>query len=210
MSIRVERSEVGPGVPGANGGPSAAFVRAVGALLVIGPISWGVGVAVDLDGYDDEKIYVADMISGVPYLLGLGALCALVLACRATGDRKGRAFPIIPMALFPLAMAVNLGSIPYETYEDLPTWVNVLDPAWPLSQIGMLASAIAIIRVGRWQGAVRWLPLAGSLWLVAGMVGKIALEGAAGTLVFVLWLIATYSTLGVLLLVRPGAVDSRM
>ncbi|WP_460370198.1 hypothetical protein, partial [Actinocorallia lasiicapitis] len=185
------------------------LVRLAGVVLAAGPVVWGAGIEVDLDGYVEERVYDADMITSCFYLLGLGALCVVVLASRATGDRKGRLFPAIPLALFPFAILTSLGSVGHATYDDVPTWAAVLDPAWPLSQIGMLASAIAIIRVGRWQGALRWLPLAGALWLVGGMAGKILVEGSAGTLVGLFWMIGTYSVLGVLLLVRPGAVDSR-
>ncbi len=206
MSIRVERSEVHPSGPVPGRGPAAWHVRLAGLLLVAGPLVWASSFIAKPADLGEDEIYDFDMITSVFFLIALFGLASVVLASRATGDGKGRAFPIVPMVLFPFGVATSLGSVPYDTYDQTPLWVNATDPAWPLSQIAMLASAIAIIKVGRWQGALRWLPLAGALWLVVGMASQIALGEEAMAYVFTGWMIVTYAALGVLFLLRPQAV----
>lgn len=204
MSIRVERSEVYPsGRPG--GGPGAGVTRLAGAVLATGPLIWAIGL-ISVGEIPEETIDPTDMITGVFFLAGLIALAWVTLASRATGDRKGRAFPIIPILMAPFGMIVNLASLPHETFDDLPLWVNILDPFWPLTQIAMLASAIAIARMGRWRGALRWLPLAGALWLPVALIGEAALGDPGSVWVFGGWMAITYGALGALLVARPDAV----
>lgn len=205
MSIRVERSEVHPSGPARAGTPAAWHVRLAGLFLIGGPLVWASSF-ITAPELEDGGIYDYDMITSVFYLAGLFGLASVVLAARATGDRKGRAFPLIPMALFPIAAASSLGSIPYDNYDDVPAWVNITDPAWPLSQVAMLASAIAIIKVGRWRGPLRWLPLAGALWLAVAMAFKLTLGDTAMAYGFTGWMLVTYTALGGLFLLRPGAV----
>ncbi|GAA2734784.1 hypothetical protein [Actinocorallia aurantiaca] len=207
MSIRVERSEVHPSGSTPGNGPADWHVRLAGFALVVGPLLWASSF-IKKPQIPDNEVYDYDMITSVFYLLALFALASVVLASRATGDRKGRAFPITPMVLFPFAMASSLGTIPYRTYEETPLWVTVTDPAWPLSQIAMVASAIAVIKVGRWQGPARWLPLAGALWLLVTMVAQIAFDDRVMAYVFTGWMLVTYVALGVVFLLRPGSVRS--
>lgn len=204
MSIRVERSEVHPSGPVPGRGPAAWHVRLAGLLLVAGPLVWASSFLTKPE-MPEEEVYRFDMATSVFFLIALFALASVVLAARATGDRKGRAFPIVPMVFFPIGIASSLGNLPYETYDQAPAWVSITDPAWPLSQLAMIASAVAIIRVGRWRGAARWLPLAGSLWLVVGMVAQAALGEKGMAYVFTAWMLATYVALGVLFLLRPQA-----
>ncbi|WP_106401762.1 hypothetical protein [Actinocorallia populi] len=204
MSIRVERSEVHPSGPVPGRGPAAWHVRLAGLLLVAGPLVWAASF-LKKPAMEENEVYDFDMITSVFFLLALFGLASVVLAARATGDRKGRAFPIVPMVLFPFGAASSLGTIPYDTYEEAPAWVLATDPAWPLSQIAMLAAAVAVIRVGRWRGPARWLPLAGALWLVVGMASQIAFGEKVMAYVFTAWMLATYVALGVLFLLRPQA-----
>jgi hypothetical protein len=203
MPIRVERSEIHPSAPSPRSGPGDRQIRIAGGLLFAGPVIWAAAL-LSIGETSNERLHDSDTIASIFFLVGLFAYSWVVLATRATGDRKGRAFPIVPMALFPFGVLTNLGSLGHTTYEDLPTWVMVTDPAWPLSQLGMLASAIAIIRVGRWQGALRWLPLGGALWLFVALAGQAALSGIGPALIFSGWMLATYCVLGILLMVRPG------
>ncbi|MEO3784211.1 hypothetical protein ABGB12_12830 [Actinocorallia sp. B10E7] len=208
MSIRVERSEVHPSKTMPGRGPAAWHTRLAGLALVVGPLVWASSFITKPEGMKDDEVYAYDMITSVFYLLGLFGLASVVLAARATGDRKGKAFPIIPMVLFPVAMASSLGTAPYETYKEVPAWATITDPAWPLSQIAMFASAVAVIKVGRWRGPARWLPLAGSLWLVVAMVAKIAFGDKVMAYAFTGWMLVTYTALGVVFLLRPEAARS--
>jgi len=140
--------------------------------------------------------------------MGRALVCApflstVVLAARASGDRVGRAFPVVAMVLFPFGVATSLGSVPYATYEDTPLWVNATDPAWPLTQVALFCASVAVIRARRWQGAARWLPLAGSLWLVPCMIAQMFLSEKGLGVVYNGWMLGTYVALGALFLARP-------
>lgn len=203
MSIRVERSEVHPSGAAAGGGPAVWHVRLAGLALIAGPLLWGATFFTKPEGMKENEIYALDMIMSVFYLAALFALSTVVLAARASGDRAGRAFPIAAMVLFPFGMATSLGSVPHATYEDTPLWVNVTDPAWPLTQVALFCASVAIIRARRWQGAARWLPLAGSLWLVPCMIAQMFLSEKGLGVVYNGWMLGTYVALGALFLARP-------
>lgn len=115
----------------------------------------------------------------------------------------------MPIALAPFGIASSLGTLPYETYDAAPTWVAVTDPAWPLTQLAMLVCAVAIVRVGRWRGPLRWLPLAGALWLPVVGAAQAALGEDGMAVVFTIWMAGTYAAIGALLCVRPDAARAR-
>lgn len=209
MSIRVERSEVHPSVPAAGGGgPSTGHAVAAGVLLVAGPLVWASSFLTMPDLGDDE-VYAYDMATSVFFLLALAALASVMRAARATGTGKGRWLPLVPMVLAPFGIASSLGTLPYETYDAAPTWVAVTDPAWPLTQLAMLVCAVAVARVGRWHGPLRWLPLAGALWLPVVGAAQAALGEDGMAVVFTVWMAGTYAAAGALLCVRPGAARTR-
>lgn len=205
MSIRVERSEVHPSVPAAGGGPSRLHAVAAGVLLVGGPLVWASSFLAKPDHLGDDEVYAYDMATSVFFLLALAALASVARSARATGTGKGRWLPVVPMVLAPLGIASSLGNIPYETYDAAPTWVAVTDPAWPLTQLAMLVCAVAIARVGRWRGALRWLPLAGALWLPVVGAAQAALGDDGMAVVFTIWMAGTYCAIGALLCARPDA-----
>ncbi|ROO88669.1 hypothetical protein EDD29_6343 [Actinocorallia herbida] len=207
--MSVERGtgqRIHPPTPGAAAGPGDGIVRLAGLALAAGPLIWAAGQFTS--GAPDptsDEVPPIELAAGCAFIVGLAALAGLMLATRATGDRKGKALPIIALVLFPFAIATSLGSLPYETYSETPLWVQATDPAWPLSQITMLACAIAVIRVARWKGPLRFLPLAGSLWLLVSGVGEAVTSVQTGTYIFTAWMAFTYVAAGLLLLTKPGA-----
>ncbi|MDX6739157.1 hypothetical protein [Actinocorallia sp. A-T 12471] len=195
-----------PGQPGATG-PGDGVIRLAGLALVAGPLIWAAGqFAGGVPESDDAVPPPVEMITGCAFLVGLAALAAVMLASRATGDRKGKALPIIALVLFPIAIICNLGSIPYDTYEEMPLWVAVTDPAWPLSQLMMIVSAVAVIRVARWKGPLRFLPLAGALWVIFTAVGEGFTGPEFGPYIFTAWMVCTYVAAGALIVAKPAAV----
>lgn len=205
MSIRVERSEVLPSGPPPAGGPGDGAVRLTGLLLLAGALSWGIAL-LSVGGGQETAIHASDMLTSTVYLAGLFALCGVVAASGASGQAKGRWFAWVPMALLPIAAVTNFGMLPHPTYEAVPMWVKIIDPSWPLSQAAMIVLSVAVIRVGRWQGALRWLPLGGALWLVVTLVAQMLTPPMVAAWVFLAWMAGTYAALGGLLVARPGAV----
>ncbi|WP_131732801.1 hypothetical protein [Actinomadura formosensis] len=220
--VRVERSRLvnmgqaadagRAGAAAASGGPglpaprTAAAVRLAGVMLAAGAAVWAVGIVVV--GEEVKKgITLVDCVTGLGYVAGLFCLALVVLYTGGTGARKGRAFPIAVLALLPGAFLFNLLSLSYvgHTYEDLPPWLAIIDACWPLSNLGMLVLGIAVLKVGRYRGPLRWyLPLCG-LWLPVSMAGQAA-GGGAATLVSAAWLLGTYTVVGVWLALRPADV----
>ncbi|MCD0448908.1 hypothetical protein LO762_06850 [Actinocorallia sp. API 0066] len=185
-------------------GPSDEHARLAGLLLAGGCLIWAVSQIANFER-EEDVVYASELIGGCFFMLGLFVFASLILSSHAAGDRKGKALPIVVMALAPIAIASSLGQAPHDSYADAPSWVVATDPSWPLSQLFMIISAIAIIRVGKWRGPLRFLPLGGSLWVIVTGVGEGVTDGQTGTFIFTAWMLATYVTAGVLLLVRPGA-----
>ncbi|WP_460308462.1 hypothetical protein [Actinocorallia aurea] len=185
-------------------------MRLTGLALAAGPLVWAAGqFAGEPLVRDSDEVPPVELAASCAFLVALAALAGLMLAARATGDRKGKALPIVVLALVPIAIATSLGTLPYETYSETPLWVKATDPSWPLTQVMMLACAIAVIRVGRWKGPLRFLPLAGSLWLLVTGLGEGLTNPETGTYIFTAWMVVTYVAAGILLLARPSAARGR-
>lgn len=181
-----------------------AKIRVAGAVLAAGAAAWAVGTAMGGENIGKEILF-ADTVTGLGYLAGLFSLALVLLSVRATGHRKGRALPIAQFVLLPLAFAFNLVSFGYlgQTYEDLPVWSRPFDLGWPLANLLMIFTGIAVVRVGRLRRSLAWHLLLCGLWFPVAMVGQ-GLGGAAAAYVSVVWLLITYTAVGVRLLLRPA------
>ncbi|ROO86496.1 hypothetical protein EDD29_4068 [Actinocorallia herbida] len=204
MPIWVERSEVYPlPEPPDRGAVVAAPVT--GLLLAAGPLMATVGRTHEPEG---GGVTYVEYLTRLPYLAALLALCVLAARSGAAGPRLGRR--IAWAALGPLVgalgatFAIMLVGLAMDT-EDRPEWLAGTRPVWLAAQAGVLAVGLAIARTGRWHGPARWLPLAGALSLPVEPIGRVlALEDAAAWLLAA-WAGATYTVLGVILLIRPPA-----
>ncbi|MCD0449719.1 hypothetical protein LO762_11035 [Actinocorallia sp. API 0066] len=208
MSIRVERSEVHPSGPPPPGRPGASVVRLVGVVLAGGAVGWGVAL-LSVGGGQDLTIHAVDMLTSSVYLVGLVGLCVVVALAGAAGAGRGRWLAWAPMALLPFGVVTNTVALGYTSYADVPGWMKILDLSWPLSQLAVLVMAVAIARVGRWRGPLRWLPLGGALWLVSVMAVRSFAPPMAAAWFFLVWMTATYGALGALLAARPEAARGR-
>ncbi|WP_285662757.1 hypothetical protein [Actinorhabdospora filicis] len=181
-------------------------IRVAGAAALLGTLAWSLGQLDRNNVTIDDGQSAWDLGTGGVFMLTVIGLHWAVLATRATGPRKGRIIPIGLMGTAFLAAIVNVASMPYPTYGDLPGWLMVIDPAWPLTMLGMAVEGIAIARVGKWTGPLRWLPLAAGVWLPVLIGLKFGVgDGVALTYLSALWLLGTYGFIGALLLTRPKA-----
>lgn len=185
-------------------------IRAAGAALAVGPAVWAAGQIVVGDDIRDG-VHRIDSITGVCYMLGLFALAVTLLRTGGTGDRKGRAIPVVLMVLLTCGIAFNIGSLGQHAtkYEDLPPALMALDAGWPLSQLTMIVVGAAVAVVGRYRGFLRWQVLVCAGWFPVVMVAEAVLGPANSVYVSAAWLIGTYSVLGLRMLVRPGDLLER-
>lgn len=101
---------------------------------------------------------------GLLYMTGWLASLKLMRRLQLTStDPFGR--HIVPIVQFSLLVAnvSNVWQLVAPTYK--PLLFTVLDMAWPLSNILMLAVGVVVLRAGRLRGYGRWVPLAVGLWL---------------------------------------------
>jgi hypothetical protein len=146
----------------------SATIRACGAAVALGGVIWGtVGlIAPTTDGMAQP----VEVWAGGAFLLGVIALVSVVRATRAAGDGRWAGGLIVAelvmLSLAALSTAITPTSADYELSDAL----LVLDTAWPLSMLGFVAIAGAVVARRRWPARTRWLMLATSLWLPVGFV----------------------------------------
>ena len=103
-----------------------------------------------------------------------------------------------------LASAWSVGTV-IDTSTHQKGVLLVLDATWPLSMVGLVVVAVAILRAGRFHGVSRFAPLAGSMWLLADGIG-VALN--AGRPVHIAWMLGSYGWLSwVLFNGQPAAIN---
>ena len=145
---------------------SASTARICGALIAVGGLTWAATRLVL--GVPEEGVNNPVEIWGsFAFQLGVLAFLAIAWATKATGAGRGGRL-VLGVELVLLALAIGW-TIPHLWQANRPNedlWLQVLDAAWPLSMVGLMAVGVAIARARRWPGAARWLPLAASLLLV--------------------------------------------
>jgi hypothetical protein len=187
------------------------FVRLGGLAMAAGAAAWALGTVLtyDVDPVDGEyPLYYK--ASSLLFQLGLVALVAVQRRTRATGTGTfARRFLHAEHVMLGLAIA---SSIQWMVAPDLSedAVFLALDAFWPLSMLGMAAIGIRIAIAGRWRGAARIWPAVAETWVLV-MVPVSALASAeVGSFVGAAHLLAGYTTLGVILALRPeltGAGD---
>ncbi|MFI0369576.1 hypothetical protein ACH35V_17010 [Actinomadura sp. 1N219] len=186
-------------------GPGGLLLRAriAGAALVVGTTAWIAGLLEGGVRVRDEVV-PAEIWGSMAFLVGVMSLVVLVLSTNATGSRKGRYIAIVEMVLLVPAMVWCPLVIAYP--DDTPGWMIPFDMCWPLSMLGMLVVGIAVARVGRFRGLLRWQVLLCGLWLFVAGVGEGVLGDEAGTYPGMVWLGLSYGLLGLRLVVTPRIV----
>lgn len=183
--------------PGAS--PPTAVLRALGAGVAVGAAVYAVCWLFFQGGTGGG--FVID-VSGIALQLGVFCLLAALWITRGTGaGRVGRGLLVVEavvlgVATVQSAFAASAGGGEWGTV------ATVLDPAWPLSMLGMVIVGVTVALVGRWRGVLRvWAPVAGS-WLLVGAAST-ALGPELGSIVAGVHFLVGYAVLGVLLAVRP-------
>lgn len=172
--------------------------RLAGALLSTGAAAWAIGTVV-VGEKIQEGIQTLDTVTGMMFVAGVWAFVWRVWTARATGERLGRVVPFGLLVLLPAAFLLNVLSFGYATHDEFPLWLQILDAAWPLSMLGMLALGITIAAAGRVEGPLRWLPLLAGLWFPVTMAAQILGGPTVSTYVSAAWLIGTYGVIGLLM-----------
>jgi hypothetical protein len=198
----VERARVPPAPSG--------FVRAGGAAMAAGAAAWAVGVLLtyDVDPVEGEYPF-SYKTSSLLFQLGLVALVAVQLRTQATGTgRLARGFLHAEHVLLGLAIA---SSVQWMFAPDLSEngFFLALDLFWPLSMLGMAAIGIRIVIAGRWRGAARVWPAIAETWALVMLPLTAVASAEASSFIGAGHLLLGYTTLGVILAVRPDLTASR-
>lgn len=207
MTDRTPHPTVDPTTAGAAP-PGTATTRTVGAVLAVGALSWGVAQIVVGENVQ-AGVQPFDMATGAVYALGLSGLTVLLARVGATGRRAGRFLPRLAAPVLLGAVLANLLSLVHGgAYEHLPPVLQVLDACWPLGQLLLLATGIAVAVAGRLRGALRVLPLLCGLWFPVSTAAQILLGPADSVYVSATWLALTPAALGLQLLLRPDTLQA--
>ncbi|GAA1778438.1 hypothetical protein [Actinomadura chokoriensis] len=204
MTVHVRPSSVYPDEPsGSAPGGLLLRTRLTGAAAVAGTAAWITGLLIAGNEVQDEIVPV-EIWGSMAFLLGVLCLVALVLSTNATGGGKGRSIAIVEMVLFGPALVWCPLAVAYDG--DTPGWVIPFDMCWPLSMLGMLVLGIAVARVGRYRGLLRWQFLLCGLWLPVAGIGQAVIGDDGGTLPGTAWLGLSYGVLGLRLALTPRIV----
>ncbi|TMQ97404.1 hypothetical protein ETD83_20290 [Actinomadura soli] len=204
MTVHIRPSSVYSNDP-SDPGPGGLLIRTriAGAALAAGTTAWIAGL-LDSGNRVQDEVVPAEIWGSLAFLVGVMSLVVLALSTNATGHRKGRYIAIVEIVLLVPAMVWCPLIVAYP--EDTPGWVIPFDMCWPLSMLGMLVMGIAVVKVGRYRGLLRWQFLLCGLWLVVAGVGQAALGDEGGTYPGTVWLGLSYGILGLRLAVTPRIV----
>jgi hypothetical protein len=214
MSLNASPTSAPTGTPPAAPVPpspgSARSVRLGGLAMAAGAAAWAVGsvLTYDVDPAGDEYPF-AYKASSLLFQLGLVALVAVQLRTRATGTgRLARGFLHAEHVLLGLAIASSLQWMFAPDLSEDPFFV-ALDLFWPLSMLGMAAIGIRIAIAGRWRGAARVWPAVAETWALVMFPAMAVVSEDATSFVSAGHLLVGYTTLGIVLAVRPDLTEAR-
>lgn len=181
-------------------------VRWCGASAAAGALTWSTTWIVT--GVPERGVNDAVEIWGsLAFQLGVVALLVAMRGTDATGtSRWGRWVLSGEAVLMALAMAWTVPHLVDPNYQAKNDSVvlMVLDAAWPLSMLGLVAVAVAVACSRRWPSPLRWMPLAASLLIPVDIVTMLLFGAWTEIVVRAVYLSATYGALG-LLLVRHAS-----
>ncbi|TKJ21688.1 hypothetical protein [Blastococcus sp. CCUG 61487] len=193
--------------------PSPDLTRTVrfgGIAMAVGAAAWAIGSALTYDVDPAVGDYpLAYKASSLLFQLGLVALIGVQLRTRATGTgRLARRLLHAEHVLLGLAIVSSIQWMVAPEVSEDGFWL-ALDAFWPLSMLGMAAIGIRIAIAGRWRGAARVWPAVAETWFLF-MIPAIILVGDEGSaFVSAGHLLLGYTTLGLILAVRPELTMAR-
>ncbi|TNM68445.1 hypothetical protein FHN55_06435 [Streptomyces sp. NP160] len=188
--------------------PTASWVRRRGLVLAAGGLVWA--VATLAIGLNEESPVIGRVseAAGLAFQVGVFALLRVMWATRATGtSRLARGMLAVEHVLLGVAtVSTVLTTVFFTTH---PTWLVVVDMFWPLSMLGMLVIAVKVAVVGRWRGALRFVPLWAEAYFplvmtAIALFGTGAIDAASATVV-----LTGYTALGLLVAARPHLTGAR-
>ncbi|MFC4048641.1 hypothetical protein ACFOY4_03005 [Actinomadura syzygii] len=185
--------------------PGGLLLRArlTGIAVAAGATTW-ISALLYTGNRMKEEVIPVEIWGSMAFMLGALSLVALVLSTNATGRRKGRYIAKVELVL--MAAAVVWCPLVIAYPDDTPAWVIPFDMCWPLSMIGMFVIGVAVVRVGRFRGLLRWQFLLCGLWLLVAGVGQGVLGDDGGSYPGTVWLGLSYGVLGLRLAVTPRVV----
>ena len=151
---------------------------------------------------------VNDM-GALPFQASLFALVTLQLRTAATGtSRVARGMLRTEYVLLALATLWTVLHGFFPSVRD-DAWMLVLDAFWPLSMLGMFVIGVKIAFTGRWTGLARVWPLVAESWAVVTVPAMGVFGAGVGQAVGVGHLLVGYTTLGVIIALRPQLTGAR-
>ncbi|WP_030904132.1 hypothetical protein [Streptosporangium amethystogenes] len=170
-------------------------------ILAVGSASWAVGTLVSGETIQ-TRIVVFSTVTEILYLIGVAALAWVI----GTTGAAGRMITSVQLVLLAGALVYSVAGFWYETYDQMPLWLAVVDVCWPLANLCTLVMGGVVAWRGRYRGFLRWHPLLCGSWLIVMIPVKNLLGIGVGIYVSAAWLLGTYAVLGLRLALRPAAV----
>jgi len=195
------RTDTTPATAPARHADPRTLVRRCGAVLATGVAAWAVGSAFTGPNPSDSAGIAVQMWTALAFQIGLVALLAAYRRTRAIGaGRVARTVMVVEHLL--LAGAVLNTLDPLLPFFRGTGFDLAFDICWPLSMLGMLGIGIRMAVAGRWTGAARLWPLVAETWAIVVIPAHVACPGL-DQVVSPLHLLLGYTTLGVIMAVRP-------
>lgn len=188
---------------------TTAAVRRTGWLVAGGAAVWAAAMAVYNPQDTDPTAILVNDLGALPFQLGLFALVTTQLRTAATGtSRVARGMLRVEYGLLTLATLWSVLHAALPGSRDA-VWMHVLDMFWPLSMLGMFIIGVKIAVTGRWRGVARFWPLVAESWAVVTVPAMGILGATVGQFVGVAHLLVGYTTLGLILALRPQLTAAR-
>ncbi|TDD16025.1 hypothetical protein E1218_30540 [Kribbella turkmenica] len=199
------RTDVAPTLRTVTGRADDA-TRRLGLGLTAGTLAWAASIFAFSTVNDGVPERIGDL-TGLAFQLGVFCLLAIQFRTRATGLSLGSVVLLkVEAVILGIASVWSLlhGVLP-EPHQDA-AWLVPLDICWPLSMLGMAVISVKIAFAGRWRGVLRWWPLVAESWAVVTVPSMIVFGDQASRWVGGSHLLIGYTTLGVLLALKPHLV----
>ncbi|MBM2614249.1 hypothetical protein JIG36_01605 [Actinoplanes sp. LDG1-06] len=188
---------------------TATAVRRTGWLVAAGAAIWAGATALYSPQTTDPVGVVVTDLGALPFQIGLFALVTMQLRTAATGtSRVARGMLRVEYALLTLATLWTVLHAALPGSRDA-VWMHVLDMFWPLSMLGMFVIGVKIALTGRWKGLARGWPLVAESWAVVCVPIMGIFGMGIGQIAAVTHLLIGYTTLGVILALRPHLTGAR-
>ncbi|WP_433291555.1 hypothetical protein ACQP2F_25755 [Actinoplanes sp. CA-030573] len=188
---------------------TTAAVRRTGRLVAGGAAVWAAAMAVYNPQDTDPTAMLVNDLGALPFQISLFALVTTQLRTAATGtSRLARGLLRVEYALLTLATLWTVLHAAMPGSRDA-VWMHALDMFWPLSMLGMFVIGVKIAVTGRWRGPARFWPVVAESWAVVTVPAMGVFGATVGQFVGVAHLLVGYTTLGLILALRPHLTAAR-